>query len=86
MHTIFALAGGLLLFLVILVIVTSVFWIIELIDICTRQFPDPTLKIVWLLVVFFLHFLGALVYHFVGRQMGTKGYVSGGGGTLPPAY
>ena len=49
----------------------TVFWIVEIIDIARRRFENDTMKIVWLLVVCFSHVIGALVYFFVGRSMGT---------------
>ena len=54
----------------ILGLALTVFWIVEIVDVLRREFPDPTLKIVWLLVVIFLHGLGALVYYFVGKPQG----------------
>ncbi len=42
-----------------------------LIDCLTnRSLPDVQ-KIIWLLVIFFMHVLGAVIYFFVGRP-GTK--------------
>ena len=54
----------------VIALALTVFWIVELVDILRREFPDSTLKIVWLLVVFFLHGLGALIYYFVGKPQG----------------
>ena len=59
------------LFILALVLLPSIFWLVELIDVVRRRFPDPTVKIVWVLVVIFTHFVGALVYYFVGRRQGT---------------
>lgn len=46
----------------------TIFWIWMLVD-CAR---NPRLrggaKVVWLLVVFFLHWIGALIYFFAGRS------------------
>ncbi len=53
------------------VLLPTVFWIVELVDAARRQFPEPNLKIVWLLVIFFTHALGALIYYFVGKQQGV---------------
>lgn len=50
----------------LLVLLASVFWIWMLID-CLTSSMDGVQKIVWLLVIFFLHLLGALIYFFVGR-------------------
>ncbi len=66
--------GGLsitiLLLVVLAVAVPTVFWVIQLVDAARREFPDQTVKIVWLLVIFFTHFIGAVVYYFVGKKQG----------------
>ena len=59
------------LFIIALVLLPSILWLVELIDVVRRRFPDPATKIVWVLVVIFTHFVGALVYYFVGRKQGT---------------
>lgn len=48
----------------------TVFWIIELVDAARRRFPEPSVKIVWLFVIFFFPILGALVYYLVGKKQG----------------
>lgn len=45
-----------------------VFWIWMLIDAITNSRLDGTQKIVWVLVIIFLHALGALIYFLVGRS------------------
>jgi hypothetical protein len=47
------------------------FWIWMLIHAITNKELTGTEKIVWVLVVLFLHFLGALIYFFVGRSKAT---------------
>ncbi len=54
----------------ILVIIASIFWLWAIVDCATNQKLDSGEKIVWLLVIFFLHLLGALIYVLAGR--GTK--------------
>lgn len=51
-----ALAGILFLF---------VFWLWMLIDCLRRDFKNDVEKIVWVLVLVFLHLLGAIIYYFV---------------------
>jgi hypothetical protein len=50
-----------------LVILASVFWIWMLIDALVNE-PTTNDKILWFLVIFFLHFIGALIYFFVRRS------------------
>ena len=58
----------------------TIFWIVEIIDVARREFTDPNAKIMWLLIVIFLHGIGALIYFFVGKPQGR---LPGEGG-LPP--
>ena len=44
-----------------------VLWIWALIDILKSDFKDNINKIIWLLVVFVLNFLGVVLYYFIGR-------------------
>lgn len=57
-----------LLFFIALGVLAFVFWIWMLIDAIQNPGLSSTEKIVWVLVIVFLHFLGALIYFFVGRQ------------------
>jgi hypothetical protein len=65
-----AFLGGTLGFIILIGIAASVFWIVEIVDILRRRFNGSE-KVVWLLVVFFLHFVGALIYKFVGQKNGV---------------
>lgn len=60
---------GLNLFLLFILIGLFAIWIWALIDILTSKFKDDIMQIVWLIVVFFLPFLGVLVYLLIGRSM-----------------
>ncbi|MEO7714883.1 MAG: PLD nuclease N-terminal domain-containing protein [Capsulimonas sp.] len=74
-HGIFAwiIAGGigLILTCALLALATTIFQIVEIVDVVRRDFNDDNMKIVWLLVIIFTHFIGALVYYFVGKSQGT---------------
>ncbi len=61
---------GILAFLVAAAIGLALFafWIWMLIDAITNKELRDTDKIIWVLVVLFLHALGALIYFFVGRR------------------
>jgi len=54
------------------VVVIFIFWIAMLIDVINNQKLDSTMKIIWFIVVFFGHLLGAIVYYFVGRNPAPK--------------
>lgn len=42
-----------------------IFWIWMLVDCIKKDFKKDSEKIVWVLVIIFLHFLGATIYYFV---------------------
>ena len=49
---------------------TTIFWIVELVDVMRREFADSNTKLIWALVILLSHFVGSVVYYFVGRQQG----------------
>jgi hypothetical protein len=61
----------------IIAILASIFWLWMLVDVLMSNKPANE-KILWFLVVFFLHLIGALIYFFVGRNR-TPGTVTGPG-------
>ena len=46
------------------------FWIWMLLHAITNKGLSDTEKIIWVLVVIFLHFLGAIIYFFLGKPRG----------------
>jgi len=46
-------------------------WIVAVVDCAYRRYPTATEKWVWLAVTLLGHWLGALIYWFVGREHGT---------------
>ena len=65
MWTFFAGLGSTIL---LLIAVASVFWLWALVDCAVNPRLDSGEKLVWLLIVFFLHLLGALLYAVAGRN------------------
>ena len=51
----------------------TIFWIWMLID-CLTSSMTTNEKLLWGLVIFFLHLLGAIIYFFVGRR--GRGHVT----------
>ncbi|MBI2101183.1 PLDc_N domain-containing protein [Candidatus Woesearchaeota archaeon] len=49
-----------------------IFWLWMLVDCLKRDFKRDTDKIVWILVLIFLHLLGAIVYYFVVKVAGKS--------------
>jgi len=54
----------------LLLLIFGVPWIIALVDILRSEFKGNG-KIIWLLVVFFLSFVGAIAYFAIGRKQKT---------------
>jgi hypothetical protein len=63
----FAARGIVLVVILVLAIASSVFWLWMLVDALTNE-PTTEQKLLWFLVIFFLHFLGALIYFLVRRS------------------
>ena len=63
---------GLFLFipLLLFVLATFAFWVWMLVHCLQNQGLDGNEKLIWVLVIIFTHFLGALIYFFVGRTKG----------------
>ena len=52
------------------VIAAFVFWVWMLVHAATNRGLSDTEKLMWVLVIVLVHFLGALIYFFVGRPKG----------------
>ncbi len=55
-------------------VIGTIFWIWMLIDCFRNRGLRGGGKIVWLLLIFFLHWLGALIYFFVARSSKNRVY------------
>jgi hypothetical protein len=62
---------GLGIFGLIVALVLGAFWLWMLIDALSNPTLEPTMKIVWGLLIFFLPFVGAVAYFFVARKRPT---------------
>jgi len=69
-------AFGLLFALIACVIGLALFafWIWMLIHAVTNKGLGDGEKVGWVLVIFFLHFIGALIYFIIGRPKGAGGF------------
>ena len=54
-----------MLFIIVIGILLFVFWIFMLIDCAKRNFKNDNEKVVWILVIALLGFIGAAIYYFV---------------------
>ena len=70
MYAILGIKLGFGLFLLPFVIFAFVFWLWMLVHAITNSGVGDGEKIAWVLVILFLHFLGALIYFIVGRPKG----------------
>ncbi len=57
----------LVLFLAPLALVTFAFWIWMLVHAITNDGLTDIEKLIWVIVILFTHFIGAVIYFFVGR-------------------
>ena len=48
-------------------ILGTLFWIWMLIDCATKEPSEGNDKVIWILVIIFTHFIGALIYYFIRR-------------------
>jgi len=53
-------------------IAATLFWLWALVDCLQRDFEEPSQKVLWVLVIVFVHFVGALLYVFMGRAQGVR--------------
>jgi hypothetical protein len=61
--------GGLeIIFLLVPALVMFVLWLWAVVDIVRGNFTDPNQKIVWILIVIFIPFLGPILYFALGRS------------------
>jgi hypothetical protein len=45
-----------------------VFWILMIVDCATRNFKSDIEKVVWILILIFVHILGAVLYYFIVKK------------------
>ena len=60
---------GFVLFMYAMIIGVFVLWLWALVDIITSKYQENIMQVIWLLVVFFLPFVGVILYLLVGRAM-----------------
>lgn len=68
---------GLGLFFYAMIFAIFILWLWALVDILTSKFEESLMQVVWLLVVFFLPFLGVILYLLIGRPMKKTSEISG---------
>jgi len=54
-------------FILLLTLVGGAFWVWMLIDCATRESEQGNTKLVWVIIIVFTNFIGALIYYFVRR-------------------
>jgi uncharacterized RDD family membrane protein YckC len=72
-ETVFVGFGIFWLLMVVLAIASLVIWIWALIDAIQNPALDGTTRLVWILVIVFTHFLGAILYLAIARSGRTPG-------------
>jgi hypothetical protein len=54
--------------IIALIIAMFIFWILMIIDVAKRDFKKDANKIAWVLIVIFLHIIGAIIYYFIVKK------------------
>ncbi len=49
-----------------------IFWIMMIVDVAKRKFPEQNQQLVWILVVVLASYLGAIIYYFVVKRKATR--------------
>ena len=49
-----------------------VFWILMLVDVIQRKFKKDSDKIIWILIIVFTNWVGAIIYYFVVKKPNKK--------------
>ena len=79
---------GVLLFLIPALLALTVFWIWMLVDAIQNKGITDGEKIGWVLAIVFFHFIGSLLYLFIGRpkrKLAPAGSLRAIGSSPPPA-
>jgi hypothetical protein len=63
-----------ILFFIALAILSTIFWILTLVDCAVNEPSEGNDKIIWILVIIFTHALGALIYRFARRPERIRVY------------
>jgi len=61
---------GLIVFWLIFGVIGFALWLWALIDVIRRQFKDPNNKILWLVLIIVIPWIGSIVYLIAGRKSG----------------
>lgn len=61
---------GLIIFWLIFGVIGFALWLWALIDVIRRQFKDPNNKILWLVLIIVIPWIGSIVYLIAGRKSG----------------
>lgn len=65
---------GMFLITVVLAIAAVVLWVWALVDAIRNPALDDTMRIVWVLVIVFTGFIGAIIYLLIGRSTQSRTY------------
>lgn len=57
---------------IIFILILPVLWIWALVDILKSEFTNLMNKIIWLLVVIFIPYIGFILYFLIGRKQKTS--------------
>jgi hypothetical protein len=63
--------SGLVVFFLFVGLAYFILWVYCLIDVLRSDFKDPNMKLIWVLILLFVHIMGPLAYLFLGKNSKT---------------
>lgn len=57
-----------IIWVIIISILLFIFWIFMIVDCAQREFKNPNDKVLWILIIVLVHWIGAIIYYFVVKR------------------
>jgi hypothetical protein len=64
--------NGLGVFFLFIGLAYFILWVYCLVDVLRSNFKDPNMKLIWILILVFVHGLGPIVFLILGKNSKTK--------------
>ena len=66
--------GASIMFFLLFGLIYTILWIYCLVDILRSEFKDPTMKIIWIVILLFAQGIGPIVYLAMGKSTKITNY------------
>ncbi len=67
----------------LLILAALAFWLWMLVDCAMNESDEGNIRLIWVLIIIFVHFIGAILYFFFQRRK-RLGQAGGAGAAAPP--